>query len=169
MRRMLLAGLLALPLVLTTAADAAAQGCATGNCPPGFGGGAGPVRSNPWQCGIFCFKLFGALHQDGPLFNYGPYSGYYPFAPYGPWTADLRYTGGGCGHCGLRGCGGRCGGGLNLGGLFHRDRGCNGCNSYSLSTFRNVFSRLHLFHKDCGHSGGCGVTTASCNGCVRER
>jgi hypothetical protein len=119
-------------------------------------------------------KFFGALHQEGPLFNYGPYTGYYPFEPYGPWTADLRYNGPrdwGCGGCGRVGCGGRCGGlGGKLGGLFHRD----GCGRYAMTTFRNVFARLHLNKcgrgDDCGAAvAACGTTAASCGGCIRER
>jgi len=156
------AGLLALPLVLASTSDVSAQGCGTGNCPPGFGW-AGPVRSNPYGCGALCFRLFGALHQDGPLFNYGPYTGYYPFEPYGPWTADLRYNGpqnGACGHCGLfgRGCGPHgCG---HLGGLFHRGHGSDNCGGYASSTWRNVFSRLHPFQRcasaGCSSAVGCG-------------
>lgn len=180
MRRMLWAGLLALPLVVLSNAPVAAQGCASGGCPP-YGGlfpslpaWGGPLRGSPVHCGDFCMRLWGAAHQHGPLFNYGPYSGYYPFEPYGPWTSDLRYNPAtGCGRCGLLGCGGRCGDGL--GGLFHRDR-CGG--NYALTTFRNVFSRLH----PCGKGGcdssqtaatsacgsGCGAAGAV-GGCVRER
>lgn len=178
MRRMLGAGLLALPLVLSAGTAAKAQGCATGNCPSGMSAGlfgwGGPHRGSPWNCGAICMKFFGAIHQEGPLFNYGPYTGYYPFEPYGPWTADLRYNGprdGACGACGRFGCGGRCGGlGDRLGGLFHRD-GCGrgGCG-YATSTFHNVCARLHL-KKGC-KGGGCGEVVAassSCDGCIHER
>jgi hypothetical protein len=157
MRRMLWAGLLALPVVLAWAEPAQAQGCAS--CGP-FATGrpaawAGSPFRGPFGSNGFCLSLFGTWLQDGPLVNYGPYEGYYPFAPYGPWTSDLRYTGpttrwpaGGCGHCGLLGCRGGCGHlGANLGGLFHKRE----CGDYALATFANVFKRCH----PCG-SGGCG-------------
>jgi hypothetical protein len=169
---MLWAGLLALPMVLAGTSNVSAQGCATGNCPPGFGYRPLASVGTPLQCGGFCFKFFAGLHQEGPLFNYGPYTGYYPFEPYGPWTSDLRYNGptGGCNRCGFlgRGCGPHgCGG---LGGLFHRDRGGNSCGG--LSMFRSVFSRLHPFQRcasaGCGSAVGYGQT-ASCGGCVNER
>jgi len=172
MKRMLWAGLLALPLVLASTSAASAQGCGSGGCPPGFGFGGGAARSNPFGCGAFCFKIFGALHQEGPLFNYGPYSGYYPFEPYGPWTSDLRYNGptnGACSHCGLfgRGCGARgCATFGGFGGLFHRDRACNTCGGYAFSTFRNVFSRLHPFQR-CA-SAGCS-SAVGCGGYMSER
>lgn len=76
MRRLLLAALLAAPLLLIHSDRAAA------NPPPGVAN---------FGCAGFCFKLFPHIHQHGPLFNYGPYYGYYPFAPYGPWDAYLRY------------------------------------------------------------------------------
>lgn len=164
MRRMLWAGLLALPVLLASADVAKAQGCSS--CGPFVGGG----RANGWEgsqgpfgCGGFCLKLFGTWMQNGPLVNYGPYEGYYPFAPYGPWTSDLRYTGpsqrypssGGHNAYGLIGFGGRCGSGgcgggglnLNLGGLLPRRE----CGDYALATFRNVFARLHPCSKGCGN------------------
>ena len=118
---------------------------------PMFGWGTG--GGSPFSCGGACMRLFGTWHQDGPLVNYGPYSGYYPFEPYGPWTADLRYTGprtrmnsgGGCSTCG---------------GLLHRGGGCSTCGHYAFSTFRNVFSRLHPFGRcqsaGCSQPSGCG-------------
>ncbi len=114
MRRMLLAGMLALPFALATAAPAAAQGPGCGrpggcgnSIAPNFGAGYGS-GSGGHHHGVFCslaggcppagpfsvgFRIFSRIHQDGPLVNYGPYEGYYPFQPYGPWTSDLRYTG----------------------------------------------------------------------------
>ena len=160
MRRMLWAGLLALPMLLAAADTAKAQGCST--CGP-FAGTGRPMGwygpQGPFGCNGFCLKLFPTWLQDGPLVNYGPYEGYYPFAPYGPWTADGRYTGprsrGGdgaaCGLCGRHGCGGACGGGGglggHLGGLFHKQQ----CGDYAMSTYRNVFSRVHAGCKSCGY------------------
>jgi hypothetical protein len=156
MRRMLWAGLLALPVLLASAGGASAQGCSS--CGPFAGGG----RANGWYgsqgpygCGGMCLKLFGTWMQNGPLVNYGPYEGYYPFAPYGPWTSDLRYTGpnqrypsgGGCNSCGLLNCRGGCGGLAHFGGLLHKKE----CGDYALATFRNVFHRCH----PCG-KGNCG-------------
>jgi len=98
---MLLAGMLALPFLLATAATASAQA-------PGNYGGAGYGSGGGGYVGPFGGRLLGAppagnfsigfrifplIHQEGPLVNYGPFSGYYPFEPYGPWTSDLRYTG----------------------------------------------------------------------------
>jgi hypothetical protein len=150
MRRMLWAGLLALPVMLASAELANAQHCAT--CALGGGGGRPSGwygNQGPFGCGGFCLKFFGTWLQDGPLVNYGPYQGYYPFEPYGPWTSDLRYTGpttrwpvGGCNHCGLLNCRGGCGGGL-----FHKKE----CGDYALATFRNVFKRCN----PCS-TGGCG-------------
>lgn len=168
MRRVLWAGLLALPIMLATAEPAKAQYCSS--CAPGGGGGGGGLgRANSWYgsqgpfgCGGFCFKFFGTWLQDGPLVNYGPYEGYYPFQPYGPWTSDLRYTGptsrnqftGGCGACGRSGCGGGCGvGGLgghlggHLRGLFNKKE----CGDYALATFGNVFHRTHPCNGRCGN------------------
>ena len=113
MRRMLLAGMLALPFLLATAATGSAQapGCATpGGGAPGanFGYGYGAATGTGGYRGPFCglflgvppfspfsagFRIFPLIHQEGPLVNYGPFSGYYPFEPYGPWTSDLQYTG----------------------------------------------------------------------------
>ncbi len=109
MRRMLLAGMLALPFLLATAATSAAQapGCAPNGIGAvgsnfGYGYGSGGYKG-PFH-GLFLgvppaghfsagFRIFPLIHQEGPLVNYGPYSGYYPFEPYGPWTSDLQYTG----------------------------------------------------------------------------
>jgi hypothetical protein len=153
MRRMLWAGLLALPVMLATGGSAQAQGCSS--CGPGGGGRmdgwfGSPFRG-PFGCNGFCLKFFGTWLQDGPLVNYGPYQGYYPFEPYGPWTSDLRYTGPTSRvqsnpACGLGGCG-RLGGGL-----FRRE-----CGEYSLATFRNVFRRTH----PCS-SGNCDTATTGC-------
>ncbi len=172
MRRMLWAGLLAFPLLLAMASPAQAQGCASGSC--GFGGGGpawgwGTGGGSPFGCGVFCMKIFGAFHQDGPLFNYGPYEGYYPFAPYGPWNSQLQYTGptslrGNAAYGWNRpGCGGR------LGGLFHRS-GCSSCGSggHVLGFFNNVVGRIHPFSRSgfgCHASSGCG----SCGGLMHER
>jgi hypothetical protein len=118
MRRMLLAGMLALPFLLATASQALAQGagcntpggCGGGVIPPrfdhggggGYGGGSGGYHGPFHGLGLGCppagpfsvgFRLFSRIHQEGPLVNYGPYEGYYPFEPYGPWTSDLKYTG----------------------------------------------------------------------------
>ena len=77
MRRLALAALLAVPLLLLIPSGKAV---ANPNPPThGFG------------CGDFCLGMFKNIHQHGPLFNYGPYYGYYPFAPYGPWDSYLRY------------------------------------------------------------------------------
>jgi hypothetical protein len=48
--------------------------------------------SHGFGCFDWCFRCFPHLNQNGPLFNYGPYYGYYPFQPYGPWDAYLRYN-----------------------------------------------------------------------------
>lgn len=137
MRRMLWAGLLALPLLLAAAEPAKAQTCAScanrGLVHP-LGWYNEPFHG-PFGCNGFCFKFFGTWLQDGPLVNYGPYEGYYPFEPYGPWTSDLRYTGPTSRNPYTGG-----------GGLFHRQA----FGDYALSTFRNVFRRTH----PC--SGGCG-------------
>lgn len=141
----LLAGLLALPLLLADARPAAADGLPC----PNFG------------CGGFCMNLFGRFHQHGPLFNYGPYYGYYPFEPYGPWTSDLRYNPPmNCGRCGLfhRGdCGG---------GLFDRD-GCGGWGHYAKSTLKNIFHRTHPGSHKCGNGNCASATTAvGCSSCA---
>jgi hypothetical protein len=185
MRRMLWAALLALPICLLSTSDATAQ-CASGNCPPGFGGSGGfgsSFRSNPFSCGALCFRMFGGLHQEGPLFNYGPYSGYYPFEPYGPWTSDLRYNGpsNNCAQCGLFGRGG-CGlhgFGGRFTGLFNRGDSCGGRRGYAISTFRNIFTRLHPFQRcgsagcasasSCAEAAGCGQPDTACGTCVNER
>ena len=164
MRRMLWAGLLALPMMLATTETASAQWCGGGCATPGVWGAP---KSNPFGCGLFCFRLFPGLHQEGPLVNYGPYYGYYPFEPYGPWTSDLRYTGPtskGYAHCGLLGRGGGCGHsgcGLHLFGWLHRERGCGS----GLNLWHSLVSRLHP-----GCRSGCGVAASGCNtGCINER
>ena len=106
MKRTFFAGLLAL-----LAAQTASAQCMDGSCGASvIPSAAGHQYGYPAYlgCGGLCFNLFGRMHQEGPLFNYGPYSGYYPFAPYGPWDSNLCYNdpnGAGCG-------GGRCGNGL---------------------------------------------------------
>lgn len=148
MKRVLVAGLLALPAIFATSGTANAQvfGC------------------SQYGCGGFCFKMFPHIHQHGPLYNYGPYSGYYPFEPYGPWTADLRYNGPTGPDCGRHGCG--------LGGRLRglgNGLGCHSCGSdscdggcgkhawgnYALSTFGNIFHRCHPLAHKCGHKFGC--------------
>ena len=140
-------------------------------------------------CGGFCFKMFGHIHQHGPLVNYGPYSGYYPFEPYGPWNSQLQYTGPGrndyaCGSlfgggkCGWLGSGhgglgGKCAGcGAGLGSRLHGGgSSCNNCawGNYANVTFGNVRSRLNLGSR-FGGCEGCGdaptISVPSCPGCV---
>ena len=115
MRRMLFAGMLALPFLLTaSAASAQAPGCNTpGGCGNaaaganfGYGFGAGTGTGSyrgpfhglglgvpPHGAFSIGFRILPLIHQHGPLVNYGPFEGYYPFEPYGPWTSDLKYTG----------------------------------------------------------------------------
>ncbi len=167
MKRTLLAMLLALPALACGGPDAQAQ------CSP-LGGP--------------CFRFFGGLAQSGPLFNYGPYEGYYPFAPYGPWDSNLNYTGPrpgdqaacggrGCGHggrCGAGGCGaGGCGAG-GIGGLFaglhsRGDSSCSTCGgghgAYAGATFKNVFFRSHpLAHRGKIPTGSsaCSASPVGC-------
>ena len=165
MRRMLWAGLLALPVMLATAEPVQAQGCSS--C-PGGGGGGGPVYGwfgsptrGPFGCNGFCLGLFGTWLQDGPLVNYGPYEGYYPFEPYGPWTSDLRYTG----PTTRRLAEPPPSGGIFDGGVFDgraagRLRGAlqqrPALGQYALATFRNVIRRVQPCSSgDCGASSGC--------------
>jgi hypothetical protein len=146
MRRMLWAGLLALPIMLATADAANAQGCSS--CGPLAGVG----RPNGWTgtpgpfgSAGFCMKFFGTWHQNGPLVNYGPYEGYYPFTPYGPWTSDLRYTG--PSHRFPTGTGYSEPIGNRLLGLVNqRPR----FGEYAMNTFRNVFARVQPCSKGCG-------------------
>ena len=158
MRRILLAGMLALPLVLAMVSSAQAQGpgCGMpgGNCGPGYGSASSSGYS-------VRYRLFSCLHQDGPLVNYGPYSGYYPFEPYGPWTADLRYTGpltsslgGGTAATGRLRLneisGGGFGGFGGFGGVRHSPGGtCSSGHtwgSYSLATLKNIGHRINPWH-----------------------
>lgn len=76
MRRIAIAALLAVPLLLAGAGQAA----------------AGPGPFGTFGCAS-CIKLFPHIHQHGPLYNYGPYYGYPPFEPYGYWNPYLQYTG----------------------------------------------------------------------------
>jgi len=173
---MLLAGMLALPFALATAATVQAQGpgCGTpGGCAPGAGYGgyaAAPTFAYPGYR-IRCLS-FPKLHQEGPLVNYGPYSGYYPFEPYGPWTSDLRYTGP-LGAAGGSGATGRLrltelssgfGGFRGFHGLHHgvRTSPCGTCSSghswgsYSLATLSNIGHRINPWQ----HRG-----SSSCSSC----
>jgi hypothetical protein len=181
MKRIFCLGLLALSFLLFNTQKASAQGCSS--CPSGMSWGPGgsgwwPNRMHPWECGALCFRMFGGLHQDGPLFNYGPYSGYYPFEPYGPWGSDLSYHGGsncGCGLFGRGGCGIHGGGrlrGLLSGGLFNGGlRGGAGCGQ-GVSMLKNVFARLHPFQRcasaGCSSAPAC-AETATCGTCINER
>ena len=132
----------------------------------------GKIISNPIHgcshmgCGGFCFRLFPGFHQEGPLFNYGPYAGYYPFEPYGPWTSDLRYTGplgppvNDYGHGHHWGLGDKL---HALGGHLHCRKGeCGSCGGYAKATLHNVGHRVnpfgHLHHKKAGCSG-CEVSS----------
>jgi hypothetical protein len=172
---MLCAGLLALPMMLAFATPVQAQGCTTGSC--GFGGGFNPGwgwgngGGSPFGCGVFCMKLFGTFHQDGPLFNYGPYAGYYPFEPYGPWNSQLQYTG--PTSTGHRACGWNRPGTLGrLGGLFHRSGGCSSCGDGHLGFFRSVLGRIHPFAHSgfgCHSRGSIGCGSCGGGGILRER
>ena len=149
MTRFILAGLFALP-ILAFATPAANAQC-PGGCPfPLLGGKS------------ICMAYGSRLHQHGPMYNYTPgYGGAGCTSPWG--NHGDRMTrggfGGGCNHCG--------GGHHLLGGLFHRD-GCNSCGHsgwghYAVSTFRNVFHRVHPCASRCGHE--CGVGCGSSGGC----
>jgi len=178
MRRILLAGMLA--LATATAASAQGPGCNTpGGCAPAmatanFGYGYGPGGHHhhkhigtgfpPAGFYAFAYAIFPRIHQEGPLVNYGPYSGYYPFEPYGPWTSDLRYTGplggtgGGGGATGRLRIGDLSGGGFGgLHGVRHSP--CGTCSSghnwssYSLATLKNIGHRINPWHHR--GSGAC--------------
>lgn len=105
MRRIFLAALFSLPLLLLNAAPAHAQapGFANGAYAGDAGGGSqgGYYRQSlyggspapflpPFN---FAMRMYPLIHFHGPLVNYGPYEGYYPFQPNGPWTSDLKYNG----------------------------------------------------------------------------
>ena len=77
MRRIAIAAMLAIPLLVGNAGQAFAT-----DPPNGFVG-----------CGGHCVGWFPFIHQHGPLYNYGPYYGYPPFEPYGYWNSYLQYTG----------------------------------------------------------------------------
>jgi hypothetical protein len=148
MKRVVLAGFLALALGALTGGRAQAQ------------------MNSPYKCGVICLNLFPHIHQHGPLYNYGPYYGYPPFEPYGPWTSDLRYNG----QCGNGNCGGH-GWGLNWN-LGLRNRGCDSCGTggwghYSRITFNNIFHRTHPLAHRCGQSCGlsCGSASTGCSSC----
>ena len=178
MRRMLLAGMLVLPFALATAATVQAQGpgCGTpGGCAPGAGYGgyaAAPTFAYPGYR-IRCLS-FPKLHQEGPLVNYGPYSGYYPFEPYGPWTSDLRYTGplgaaGGSGATGRLRLTELTSGFGGFHGLHHgvRTSPCGTCSSghswgsYSLATLSNIGHRINPWQ----HRGSS--TCSSCHSAIQ--
>ena len=63
MRKPLWAALFALPLLAGTAGRASAFGIANPSCCHGF------------SFGCKCLNLFPGIHQHGPLYNYGPYTG----------------------------------------------------------------------------------------------
>lgn len=182
MNRLLLAGLLALPVAVFSGTTAQAQ-CPGGRCGGGFGTlGPGAAPTNAFWgskhvggCGL-CMGLFGRIHQHGPLFNYGPYQGYYPFQPYGDWTPDLKYTGPSWYAVERHHLfdGSRLGDRVGLlnrlkGGCGHCGKG--GWGEYSKHTFRNVFHRLHPGAHRLGAEcclGGCGggnSGTSSCSQC----
>ncbi len=183
MKRMFGAGLLALPALLACGAAGFAQGpgcsgpgCYGGAIGAGYAGGFDPsCYGQPAAikgcchyigCGCFCFRYLGRITQEGPLWNYGPYTGYYPFEPYGPWNAALQYTGpypnsGCCGWSGLFGHGGagRFGaGGWGHGHLAGRG-GCSECGDwggYARTTWLNVHHRVFpLWHKTKGGCDSC--------------
>ena len=153
MTRFILAGLLALPVLAfgSTSAQAQCFGCPF----PQLGGKS------------FCMAYGARLHQHGPLYNYTPgYGGgngcgtgcTSPWGNHGDRMSRGGF-GGGYGH-----------NGLFAGGLFHHG-GCDSCGSagwghYAVSTFRNVFHRVHPFASHCGHSCsvGCGGDCSSCGG-----
>ncbi len=173
MKRTFAAGLLAL-LALQPAAHAQAPGGVIGPAAGGYDPSCltrAPAYTGCCHhlgCGCFCFRFLSKLNQEGPLFNYGPYTGYYPFEPYGPWNSALAYTGpypsggccgwnGLCGKCGGAGCGACGGSGLcGHGRLGHGGCGVGGCSGgawgrYAHDTFRNVTHRLFpLGHKSKG-------------------
>lgn len=157
MTRIALAGLLALPALFLTSNSASAQ------C---FGG-----------CNV-CMTFGNRLHMHGPLYNYTPgYGGGYGCGSgygcgYGcnsgsnRWPMSRGWAGSNCGT-------GHCGGGLFSGGLglFHHNSECSTCGyggwgHYAVSTFRNVFHRVHPFASRCGNtcSVGCGVS-GGCQSC----
>lgn len=175
MRRILGAGLLALPLMLVLGQSANAQGvgCNTpGGCgaSAGYGGGYG-AGFGAANCGygfgasLVRFRLFPCIHQEGPLVNYGPYSGYYPFEPYGPWTSDLRYTGPtgkiGSAATGRLRIGDLSGGGRSgFGGVRHSP--CGTCSSghnwgsYAVATLGNIGHRINPWaNRGCGTCSSC--------------
>lgn len=154
MKRMLFAALLSISAIAATGGSTQAQ-CSSGNCPPQLApylpaaGGGCQNHFSPFGCGGFCMGFLSRTHFHGPLFNYGPYSGYYPFEPYGPWTSNLQYNPPpmACGQCGRTGCGGH---GIGL-----------GWGKYAVSTLKNVFHRTSPLAHRCGG----GLNLGSCDTC----
>ncbi len=146
MSRMTRAALLTVPLLLASAVEARAW--ATPGCGP-------------------CMSLFSRMHFHGPLYNYGPYCGYYPFAPYGPYDANFNYNPYWQTPC----PGGHCGGGSGLfshwhngGGLFgHKDKGGCGADGCSDAGCGGKCGKgLGLFH---GHKHKEAAAPAECSSC----
>lgn len=153
MKKLFLAGLLALPAVLAATPLALAQGPGV-IPPPGCGACGGvpgqyPTPGCPCKfagCGGTCMNWFGRIHFHGPLFNYGPYCGYYPFEPYGPWTSSLQYNPppAPCHNCGAH------------------DKAWK---HYALNTLTNVLHRINPLGHKCGKGhwsdcSGCGGVAA---------
>jgi hypothetical protein len=147
MRRIFLAALFALPVVLIEAAPAQAQ-MYGGSSQGGYyrqslyGGSPAPYFG-AWG-GLM--RMYPLIHFHGPLVNYGPYEGYYPFQPYGPWTSDLKYNGPPIpkhGHLNNQ----TPGTGWIWGEHSH------GWSHYALATFHNVGLRTHPFKHGCKNCG----------------
>jgi hypothetical protein len=167
MRRICTTALLAVPLfLLATTNTGRANTCPSCQCGAGFG------------CGDWCFRLFPHIHQHGPLFNYGPYYGYYPFTPYGPWDSYLRYNpffyGDPYANFNAGDSSGRYGCNPHLhkfalSQLFHK-QGCSSCGFWHASWLHGGWFRGHswvngfpgLSHKPhCSSCGGVGVALAT--------
>ena len=167
------AGLAALFLAAPSASAQCAGGACGANVIPSA---AGTQYGYPAYlgCGGFCFRFLGRMHQEGPLYNYGPYEGYYPFAPYGPWDSNLCYNNpnaAGCGGYGNR-CGwnqglfGRHGFGGGFGGGNCGAGGCGGSGGYALTTLKGVFARSHpLSNRAKISTGSCAAPQSGCADC----
>lgn len=184
MKRIGLAGLMALSIASTAQAQGVGPGCAGG-----FGGGfasggyaaggnfasgnamAGPgigfinKRPSPFGVAPFGFlglglRMYSGIHQHGPLVNYGPYSGYYPFEPYGPWTSNLEYTGPTDVPNRIPP--------LRAGVIRPvrelRERGAFEHQRYALDTFRNVGVRVNPFRNRFAGCTSCGDAAAIAGG-----